>query len=113
LASFFKKLLGRQSLDPNDLQAVVRAYGDVIANKSEVMGDITELPLTKDQIKKALLEAITMTPEGASRGHLKTAFVTLGDFQDLEKCRSKGIDPMKAMVDEAQSLLEELNQIKR
>jgi hypothetical protein len=69
--------------------------------------DVRTLPYPKERIKQALFFGIAQTA-GAEREHLRTAYVTLCDWQNPTVP-----DPMAAMVAEGKALLAELKAIEQ
>lgn len=103
--SLLSKIFGSNELDPSDIEAVVNAYGKVLGSSNAIVRDISELPLSKDKLAKTLFEAIKMTPAGNQREQLKTGFVMLGDFQDLELCEKDGVNPSVKGLAESEKML--------
>lgn len=107
--TFLNKLFRKKEIDPNDIEAVVNAYGELLGQGESILRDISELPLSKEQIKRALSKAIELTPVGDIREHLKSGYVCLGDFQDIAECKRQGLDPLDMMLNEGKKLSSELD----
>ncbi|MDH3665322.1 MAG: hypothetical protein OEN23_00145 [Paracoccaceae bacterium] len=106
--SWFRKLFCRSRSNAADLETIVQRYGEVLGAGSSVERDTSELPLDKETIKASLLKAIEMTPPGDMREHLKSGYVSLGDFQNLEELRRQGMSIAEVISTEAENLLREL-----
>jgi hypothetical protein len=74
-----------QKMQPADAEMIVNAYGAVLAEPTAlgIVRDARSLPRPKETIKDALKFALKMTTDAAMREHLKSAYVSLADFQHL------------------------------
>ncbi len=87
---------------------VVNSYGIVLGESKEVHRDISELPFDKITISSSLFGAISQTPAGDMQEQLKSAYVMLADFQDLEKLSNEGVNVYKVVSAESEKLLRQL-----
>jgi hypothetical protein len=74
-------------MPPTDAEEIVTAYGAALAEPTAlgIVRDISSLPYSKNDIKAALKFALGVTADAAMRDSLKTAYVTLADFQPLSE----------------------------
>jgi hypothetical protein len=78
-------------MKPNEVEGIVHAYGAVLQETTAtgVIRDIRSLPYSKYQIKEALQYALRITSDPSIREHLKAAYISLSDFQELSDEQSK------------------------
>ena len=69
---------------------------------------LSDLPFDKPLIKQALLTAMDLADDEDKRFALESDVVSLGDFQDFEACRMRGVSPEEARTQESKALLAEL-----
>lgn len=102
--AFLDRWFGRKPVpgEPTPLDAYLTLIG---SEKSRVR-DIAALPMTKDELKKALAARIAQSGE-SEREQLKKAYLLLADFQEA----GKEADARDAMINEVRSLMMELKVI--
>jgi hypothetical protein len=80
-------------LDPSEVEAIVNAYGAALAEPTAlgIVRDIRTLPYSKGEIKTALILALGVTYDAAARENLRTAYITLADFQPLSETEVRAL----------------------
>jgi hypothetical protein len=125
----FRKRKTSTGITPNEVKAILHAYGDLLCDREAIIQDESCLPTTKDRIKKALIVAIATAQNDEERSHYKSAYLFLSSFQpgvgakppqlppegfnidDLDKYSDdikRRADWAKKMQEEAKILQEEL-----
>ena len=99
---FIKALFSKR---PRDAQSLINDYGAVLGSGKLGPRDISELPASKEELSAALLAAIHITPAGQVREHLRSAYVTLGEFQDIA---GRGIDANDLVLAEMSKRLKDI-----
>jgi hypothetical protein len=72
-------------MTPTDVERIVHDYGAVLEEKTAlgVIRDVHSLPHPKNKIKDALRFALGVTKDKLMREHLRAAYISLSDFQEL------------------------------
>jgi hypothetical protein len=72
-------------MTPVEAQEVLQAYGAVLAERAVIGStrDVRSLPYAESRIKEALQFTMRTTSDSAMREHLKVAYVSLAEFQEL------------------------------
>ena len=80
-------------MTPVEAQRIVQDYGAVLEERTAmgVIRDINSLPRPKVQIKEALIFALRATADRLMREHLKVAYISLADFQELSDGQVKAL----------------------
>jgi hypothetical protein len=115
---FFNRLFGSptKSVEMDEIKAnkivegaqkIVAAYGDVLANKIGVVQDIKELPYQKDQIKLALKILLKLTTDVTMQNHLRSGYVTLGDFQELSDTQAQALQVWNSITNKGSTMTQD------
>jgi hypothetical protein len=75
----------REEMTLAHVQRIVSSCGAVLEQSAGPTRDIDLLPFKKEQIKTALLTALSVTTDATMREHLKAGYVSLADFQTLSE----------------------------
>ena len=72
-------------MTPLEAQRIVQDYGAVLEERKAmgVIRDINSLPRPKAHVMEALQFALRATSDRLMREHLKVAYISLADFQEL------------------------------
>lgn len=103
-----KSLFAKKRSARPDIESLIHAYGALVGDGKLGPRDISELPATKEELSVALTTAIRMTPDGPMKEQLRTGYMLLADFQDLDECASKGINATDLMMMEIQLRFKEV-----
>lgn len=80
-------------MEAEDIGRIVADYGAVLAEPSGlgVVRDLSSLPHPKSDIKAALKIALGTTKDATMHEHLKVAYVSLADFQELTEIELRAL----------------------
>jgi hypothetical protein len=82
-----------------EVQKIVHDYGEVLGERTSlgVIRDIHSLPYSKSKIKEALKCALRVTSDEPTREHLKIAYISLSDFQELSDTQVSALQSWNRM----------------
>lgn len=92
------KLENRESNSGNsntDLTQIIQAYGKTLETEAPTPGsvaDASKLPYTKQQIKTAIIAALSSMDDPQMKEHLKVAYIQLSDWQEGVGETNQGLD---------------------
>jgi hypothetical protein len=87
-----KSLFVTKRSESPDVESLIHAYGAVIGDGKLGPRDISELPASKEVLSAALIAAIHITPDGPIREHLRSGYMVLGEFQNMDECARRGVN---------------------
>ena len=118
----FRKKATHQTPTSEEIRGIIHSYGTLLEDQSkpDIM-DESQLPASKEEIKKALLFTILNAPTAEKKEAYKVAYVFLSSF--LPSVGSKGVDLstdnpealhwMEKMDEEAKKLEQELETVEK
>ena len=106
--TMFKAIKSLFAKKPRDVQSLINDYGPVIGGGKLGPRGISELPASKEELNTALLAAIHITPAGQMREHLRSGYMTLGEFQNMDECERRGINVNDLAMAEMEKRLKDL-----
>lgn len=93
-----------------DVESLIHAYGAVLNDGKLGPRDISELPASKEVLSAALLAAINVTPAGPVREHLRSGYMVLGEFQNMDECARRGVNANDLAMAEMEKRLKDVQQ---
>ena len=87
-------------MTPTDVGKIVSDYGTVLEEKTAlgIVRDLHSLPHPKDKIKQALRFALRVTKDNIMREHLKVAYISLSNFQELSDAEVEALQKWNRIV---------------
>lgn len=85
LKAIFKSRNSKTSLTDKEVEKIINRYGEVLQFSAPPPGgvaDVKKLPYSKEKIKAAILQAITVSNDKNLNESLKAAYVQLADWQE-------------------------------
>lgn len=87
-----KKIFSRDTKEEvtlENIEDIISAYGQILQDaNAPILRNENELPYPKETIRKALFVAIKITKDQSMRGHLKSCYVSLADWQKNVKTKN-------------------------